>query len=62
MNLVARISDFFVADPVERVNRVARREAIRAERQHWNAELRKAERRARECRDELSKLDELEAT
>lgn len=62
MNLAARISEFFVTDPVERVNRAARREALRQERRHWTDELRKAERRARECRDELSKLDEIEAT
>lgn len=62
MNIVTHIQDFFIAPSVPEINRRATLKAVADERRHWRTELRKAERRARECREELSKLDEIEAT
>jgi hypothetical protein len=62
VNILARI---FAPTPrtlsVAEVNELTACASLRDERTFWRDRLRAAERQARECRDELSKLDELEA-
>jgi hypothetical protein len=65
VNILARIFALFAPNPrtlsVAEVNELSACASMREERKFWRDRLRLAEKQARECRDELSKLDELEA-
>lgn len=71
MNLLARIFEPLLSDGIAHrvenvadVNRRAARELVRAERAYWQSRLYNAgtPEQVKEAREELDKLDEIEAT